>query len=193
MRRDRALHLSLRYHSEVWCSRLVRPAAVLLLAVVSAAPVVAQTWVELRQDDIGYRVEMPGKWKTQVNDLKTDVGPVKLIMAIVDAGNRAYIAGHSTYPEEAVRARPVAAVLDNARDGAAANVKGKVRTERPVTIGNLEGREVIIDAPNSAIVMVRYMLLKNTLVQALIAATKDAEKDPATTRFLESLKVLEAR
>jgi hypothetical protein len=189
MRRDRAVYSSLFHHSG-WFGYA---AAVLLLVFVGAAPVAAQTWVELRRDEIGYRVEMPGKWKDQINELKTDAGPVKLHMAIVDAGNRAYIAGHSTYPEAAVLGRPVSEILDNARNGAAGNVKGKVRTERPVTISGIEGREVIIDAPNSALIIVRYLMLKNTLVQALIAAMGDAEKDPATTRFLESLQVLDGR
>ena len=77
-----------------------------------------------------------------------------------------------------------------ARDGAVANVKGKLRSEQRLTINNLPAREIIIDAPNNLVVLVRYFLLQATLVQALTAGLQGVEADPDTRHFLGSLKVV---
>jgi hypothetical protein len=172
--------------------RIGRAAAALLLIVLVAASfqAVAQTWLELRQDEVGYVVQLPGKWAVENVEVPTGVGPIKLQMAKVDLGARAYIASHSTYPEAAVRERPASAMLDGARDGAVSNVKGKLRTDEPMTVDNRPARQVVIDAPNSVVVIARYVMLDNTLIQALAVGPREVETEPATLRFLSSLKIL---
>jgi hypothetical protein len=94
------------------------------------------------------------------------------------------------YPEDVVRSRPVGTMLDGARDGAVANVKGTLRKEDRITINNLPAREIIIDAPNSLVVIARYFLLRNVLVQALTAGARGTELAADTRRYLNSLKVV---
>src|SRR5262249_34183389 len=169
---------------------MLRALGVLLIVVFASASASAQTWLEFRPEGIGYSVEMPRQWQLSNHDIPTSLGPMKAYMAAVNMPTRAYMTMYMTYPADAVRARPVDTMLDGARDGAVANVKGKLRSEQRLTINNLPAREIIIDAPNSLVVINRYFLLQATLVQALLAGMTNVETDPDTRHFLDSLKVV---
>jgi hypothetical protein len=169
---------------------MLRALGVLLFVAISSASALAQTWKEFRPEGVGYSVEMPGQWELSSQDVPTAIGPMKAYMAAVNMPTRAYMTMYMTYPADAVRTRPVDTMLDGARDGAVANVKGKLRSEQRLTINGLAAREIVIDAPNNLVVINRYFLLQATLVQALLAGLKDVESDPDTRRFLGSLKVV---
>jgi hypothetical protein len=139
---------------------------------------------------VGYSIELPGEWQTAAQDVSTAVGVIKVYRAIVTAGQRAYMTMYSHYPEGAVRRTPVTSILDGARDGAVANVKGKLRSEQKILISNLPARHVVIDTPDRHVVVARYFLLRDTLVQGLVVGPSDVELEPVTKRVLESLKVV---
>jgi hypothetical protein len=149
----------------------------------------AQAWAEYRPDGIGYSLEMPGEWTITVQDINTAVGTLKGYTATVDYGSTAYMSMYITYPD-VVRGKPITPILDGARDGAVANTKGTLRNEQRVVVSNLPAREIVIDTPQSVVIVLRYMMMDNILVQALVAGPKGIETKPDTKRFLESLKVV---
>ncbi len=169
-----------------------RAFGVLLFVAFALAvpPALAQTWIEFRPEGVGYSVEMPGEWRPTTEDVKTAIGPLKARRAAVTVGRRAFITTYIVYPEDAIRAQPVATMLDGTRDGTVANVKGKLRNEERLTVNDLPAREVIIDAPNNLVVIARYFLLRNTLIQALTAGARGVETEADTRRYLNSLKVV---
>jgi hypothetical protein len=97
---------------------------------------------------------------------------------------------HIVYPEDLMSGKPVARLLDTGRDGAVANVHGKLRSEEPMVVSNLAGRQIIIDAPNTLVLVMRFFMMGSTLVQAAVAGPQGVETDPDTGRFLSSLKVV---
>src|SRR5690349_7628329 len=115
---------------------MLKALGVLLFAVSASTSAIAQTWIEFRPEGIGYSVEMPGQWVLSSQDVATAIGPIKAYMASVNTPTRAYLSMYSIYPADAIRGRPVDAVLDGGRDGAVANVKGKLRSEQKITINN---------------------------------------------------------
>jgi hypothetical protein len=117
-------------------------------------------------------------------------GVVKASIATVTLGDRAYMSTYNSYPEDAVRRRPITSMLDGARDGAIANVKGKLRSEQKILISNLPGRFIIIDAPNNIVLAMQVFLMKNTLIQGVVAGPPGVESEPDTKRMLGSLKVV---
>jgi hypothetical protein len=175
-----------------WRFQLGRAAAVLLLVVAAASsPAAAQTWIEFRPEGIGYSVQMPGKWVEQARDIQTVMGATKLHIITVDLGAKAYITMHSTYQAELVRARPVPTILDGAREGAIANVKGKLRSEVNLTQNGHPGRQIVIDTPTPLVLVLRFFLMGNTMIQAIAAGPPPSfENEPITTRFVESLNIL---
>src|SRR5262245_35052076 len=135
---------------------MLRALSVLLFVVLAFASASAQTWLEFRPEGIGYSVEMPGQWELSSQDVPTAIGSMKAYMAAVNMPTRAYMTMYMTYPADAIRGRPIDTVLDGARDGAVANVKGKLRSEQRLTINGLPAREITIDAPNNLVLINRY-------------------------------------
>jgi hypothetical protein len=150
----------------------------------------AQTWAEYRPEGVGYAVEMPGQWTVTSQDTSTAVGSVKVHMATVDMGAVAYMSMYNEYPAQLINGNPVAPILDGARNGAVQNVKGTLRQEDKITISNLEARQLVIDSPRGIVIKMRYFLLANVLVQALVAGPPGIEDQPEAKRFLDSLKVV---
>ena len=164
-------------------------ALLLLVFAVGSQPALAQ-WAEYKPEGVGYSVEMPAEWSVKTEEIPTAIGTLKAYTASVNAGQRAFMTMYITYPEEGIRGRPVTTILDGARDGAVSNVKGKLRKEERLTISNVPARQIIIDAPSNVVVVGRYLMLNNTLVQALVAGLKNIENDADTKRFLGSLKLV---
>src|SRR5262245_54727171 len=173
---------------------MLRAFGVLLLVAFSSvvSPALAPTWIEFKPEGVGYSLEMPGQWTMSSQNINTAIGPLKANMASVTVGDRAFMTMWIGYPEEVIRSRPVGTMLDGARDGAVANVKGTLRKEDRITVNDLSAREIIIDAPNNLVVIARYFLLRNILVQALTAGAHGVEVAADTRRFLDSLKVVTA-
>jgi hypothetical protein len=171
---------------------MLRALGVLLFVAFSTvvSPALAQTWIAFKPEGVGYSLEMPGEWTLSSENINTAIGPLKANMAAVTVADRAFMTMWIAYPEDVVRSRPVGTMLDGARDGAVANVKGTLRKEDRITVNNLPAREIIIDAPNNLVVIARYFLLRNILVQALTAGARGAEVAADTRRFLNSLKVV---
>jgi hypothetical protein len=118
--------------------------------------------------------------------VRTTAGPMRVHTATVRADRKAYLAIYSRYPDAGIL--PVAQILDGARDGAVSNLKGKLRKEDAILIGDLPAREFIVDAPNGFVAVSRIVLMGETLVQALAAGPVTVLAEPQTRRFLESLK-----
>jgi len=171
---------------------MLRGLGILLLVACAflSQPASAQTWAEFRPEGVGYSVEMPGEWTVTSQDIPTAVGPIKAHMATVNSGARAYMTMYTSYPDENVRGRPVAPILDGARDGAVSNVKGKLRKEEKLVVSNLPARQIIIDTPQGLVLVGRFFLMESTLVQALVAGPANIENEADTKRFVGSLKVV---
>jgi hypothetical protein len=171
---------------------MLRALGVALFVVLASAasPALAQTWTEFRPQGADYAIEMPGEWKLTTETINTPLGPLKANMAGVSLDQRAFMTMWIAYPEEAIRNRPVETMLDGARDGAVANVKGTLRNEARIIVSNLPAREIIIDAPNNLVVIQRYFVLRNMLIQAVTAGMRGVETQADTRRFLDSMKVV---
>jgi len=93
---------------------------------------------------------------------------------------------YSRYPEN--YSASADSILEAGRNGAVANVKGKLRAETNVTINSFPGREIMIDAPGERVMILRYFLRGNTLIQAITGGTAGVETNADARRFLDSLR-----
>jgi hypothetical protein len=171
---------------------MLRRALLLIVIALLALPgrAGAQTWTEYRPPGVGFSLEMPGTWTSDVKDIQTAIGTVKGYMVSLETEGRAYLSMYIPYPPERVRGKPVQPILDGARDGAVSNVHGTLRSEEQVTVGNFAGRQLIIDAPNDLVLVHRFFMMDATLVQAVVVGHPGVEKDPNTLHFMQSLKIV---
>src|SRR5579883_972216 len=148
-----------------------------------------QSWAEYRPAGAGFALDMPGQWTSDVMNIDTAIGPVKGYSATVEAGGRGYMSMYIPYPPDKVRGRPIEPMLDGARDGAVANVHGRLRSEERITVDDHPGRQIIIDTDDTVLVQ-RFFALDATLIQAIVGGHAGIENEPNTIRFLQSLRVV---
>jgi hypothetical protein len=168
--------------------------ALVIVTVISAASqAVAQNWREHRPEGAGYAVEMPGEPKISSQDVPTKLGDIKIYIGVFEHGSLAFVTMFSRYPESYIKSATADSILEGGRNGAVANVKGKLRSETPVTISNFPGRELVIDAPSGQVMMLRYFLADNMLAQAIVGGPAGVENNADARRFLNSLRSTAAK
>jgi hypothetical protein len=160
----------------------MRFAFLVAVATLSSAAF-AQTWMVYSPPGAGFSIEMPGKWKTETEKIKTAAGELETITAEARLGDIDFDAVVTRVPAGQ------AIDLDGARDGAVKGSGGKLRTETRVAMGNVTGRHIIIDISNGYVVMQRLFAVGNVLGQAVASGRKGIETHADTRRFFDSLKM----
>lgn len=136
-----------------------------------------------------YKVLFPGAVKTETQDLKSELGPLKLTIDSVEFGDDAiFCVTFLDYPEAATTGDPVKR-LDKIRDGNK-GAKGKVLSEKAVTIGpeKFPAREVLIEKPD-AVVRNRIVLAGPRMYQVMIEGPKAFVTSADADRFFDSFQV----
>jgi hypothetical protein len=164
--------------------------AVGLLVAGAATETHAQTWAVYKPDGVGYSIEMPGEWKTSVLDILSQMGPVKAYFAEVQSDSEEYATMYMIYPVDKLAGDAVTFILDGVRDAAVSNVHGTLRSEERVMVSNLPGRQIIVDGPENSVVVFRFFLKDNVLVQGIVAGQAGVESQPNAKRFLESMQTV---
>ena len=162
---------------------------VVVTLMSAASQAIAQNWKEHRPEGANYVVEMPGEPKINSQNVSTKVGDIKVYIAASELGELGFVTMFSRYPESYVQSQAADAMLD----GAAANVKGKLRSKTSVTISNFPGREILADTPTGRVMVLRYFLSGNTLVQAIAGGPAGSETNADVRRFLDSLRSTAAK
>ena len=138
----------------------------------------------------GFSVRMPGSPKRQVITARTAAGPVPITAYIAEGGEDGFSMSVLTVPEG------VRGDLDGAVRGAAASVKGKLRTSTKIRHQGFPGRDariaVAADANgNKGTVFARVILAKGRVFQLqYVTGGADVRVAPAAYRsFVSSLKI----
>ncbi len=138
----------------------------------------------------GFSVLAPETPKEMKKTVNTAVGPVDAYFFIARQRTAAYTAGYSDYPSSMVRNSNPDEILDNSRDGAVANIQGKLLSELIITLGRYPGREIKVETPDGKSTMrARIYLVNNRLYQLIVATTRENALSPDVTRFLDSFKL----
>ncbi len=88
-----------------------------------------------------------------------------------------------------VYASPVAFSYDAEIAATAESAQAKVLSQRPITRGGVEGREVVFEAPQSVHMRARMFFGKNRLVQIIFVGKPGDVGSPAADAFLDSLRL----
>jgi hypothetical protein len=165
--------------------------AVLIIAVeVSCASADDQAdWKEFASKDGRFKVLMRGTPKQNNLDTESDFGKGVLHMNVVQAGRTMYAANYCDFPAE-IKKAPLKQVYDSSRDGAVANLDGKLASEKDVKLGEHPGREIKIDvAGGKQLFRARVYLIDQRLYQVVVFGTKDTATSKEADKFLDSFKL----
>ena len=139
-----------------------------------------------------FKVTMPAKPKTMTQQAPTVAGTLDVHLFIVDQKDRGFIASYTDYPKGSVTDANRQMTLDNVRDGNAKGVKGKLASEKKITLGKkkLEGREVLIVLPGgSTVYRARIFLAGDRLYQVVVIGPEMFAKSKAANAYLDSFQI----
>lgn len=155
-------------------------------------PPTQPAWIAFSSDKLGFRTEFPASPKNDTMKVPTALGEMEMQVFVLEQGTRAYMVSVS---ENLPSAQPivVANVLDGARDGAVANIKGRLVSEKQITVDALPARRLEIAAgPPEAPLRVEAVLIlrERKLYQALMVAPASEPSRPDAERFIAALHII---
>jgi len=138
-----------------------------------------------------------GKWGFSVvfgcqSQLASQVVPTaagKITMTAYSCGSRTaeYFVAVADYPVRSITKKTLDAAYNGAIYGAAGNVKGKIRSVAPYALGNVTGRDAVIDMKaNKQTAHLRVFYVRNRQFQAMFVGPTGQENSKACLGFLNS-------
>jgi len=158
-------------------------------SVTSSAPSVAAVdWKDFSSTEGGFAILMPGEPAQSTETVKTAAGDMSMHIYMLELKNSAYGVIYTDMPSM-FQQMPNAAdkLLDGGRDGAVAQMKGKLVSEQAISIGRHPGRELHIDS-DRAVIVARIFLVDLRLYQVLAILPKGQSPTDDTTKFLDSFR-----
>jgi hypothetical protein len=148
-------------------------------------------WTAVDPGDGSFRAELPGKPKRVSNSIETPAGPAPIEMWMVEDGERAFMVGFTEYPERVRAVVEDSELLDSARDGAVARVRGRLLIDEPKQAGGASGRRIEFDAEGGQVRVRGDLFVSGRRLYQAFATVSPTEVDSADVlRFLDSFRIL---
>lgn len=171
-------------------SRLSRaPLFGILALLVAAGPVRAADWVEHKSADGGFSARFPSQPKTNVQEVQTAIGAIKMHMIITEQGNSGFTVIYAKFPDQVAQA-PAEQILEGAKQGIIG--KGiKVKTTKKISLGDHAGLELFGVDGNGMHLRARLYMVKTTMYQILVASkTEQGLTNDDADRFVSSFRLM---
>jgi hypothetical protein len=148
-------------------------------------------WISFSPPKAGFSILLPAPPLEQQQTIKSPQGDVKVTTFVLDRKKEkgAYAVSLSEFPLKAIKSGTEERRLNNARDGAIASSKGKLKSEKRLTLQGSPGRELLIWVGDMGVIRTRIYAVKNRLYQVTVTGPGEwvTSKDPE--RFLGSFKI----
>lgn len=149
------------------------------------------SWREFSSEEGAFSVLMPKNPSVEVQTVDTPLGPIDIRLFSAELSDIAFVVGYSDYPSAFVAQSNPVVVLNGARDGAVANVQGKLLSENVIFLDGYPGRELRIEGPDAELTAVsRIFLVNNRLYQAMVVVPVDQSSTNEISTFLESFALI---
>ena len=154
----------------------------------AAAPPPAADWKTYPYPADGFSASFPSQPRFEKQNIPTDAGTVEYHSYTADDNSSALIAGITNFGATLAGKDP-GVILQGAKKGAVTNSKGKLVSEKSITLGNNPGIEFVIDS-DSARVTARVYLVGTSIYEMIVASPQQANY-AEVTRFLDSLQLID--
>ncbi len=167
--------------------------AVLTLLAATAALAQPSGWKTYSYPDAGFSAAFPAKPReaSQANQNPT-FGRLDSKVYLVEHGGVAYVVSATTLPKRARDETAAGALLDDARNGFVAGVKGTLEREVEVKLRGCPGRDVEVAAAGQ-VVLARLYLVRDRLYQVVAVFPKENGGGADARRFLDGFAWTEKR
>lgn len=166
-------------------------ATVTTTVAVADDPKPSSRWKEFKSEKGGFKVLMAAKPQHEDIETENEIGKSVLHMHTIFMGRAMYAANYNDFSEKILEI-PLANFYDSSRDSAAANMQGKVVSEKDSKLGEHPGREFVIEVNGGKeLFRARVFLIKQRLFQVVVFGKKDLVTNKEADQFLDSFELLE--
>lgn len=170
--------------------RLLSP---ILLALICALwgcekPAVTE-WKAFAPAGGGFSVLLPSEPQLETQKAKDGSEPKVYRLYPFLSNVRGMAVGYADQPKGAASQRDAQTVLDESRDVSVADLKGKLLSETPISLGRFAGRELKVVIPNNYVVRLRIYLAGQRKFSLMIVATTKNFDSPEARKFFDSFQI----
>jgi hypothetical protein len=141
--------------------------------------------------DGGFEIKVPAEPRQSTKSFDTLLGKATLKLFSGKINDMVfYTAGYTEFPKGLTGLGSTKDLLDGGVAGSAKGVNGKVISQKTIKLGNVEGREAVIEALNGKLeIRVRVFVVKDRMYQVMTATAKANGGATEITDFLDSFKL----
>jgi hypothetical protein len=148
-------------------------------------------WRVFTSKEGGFSVALPGPPAESKQRVATATGHLDVYLFLVEGKDgTAYVVSYSDLPADEVKPGSEEKRLDFAREGAVANARGKLRTEKKVELDGCPGRELVIETDKDVVIRMRVYAAKRRLYQAMAMGPGGFSQSKDALLFLDSLRLV---
>jgi len=124
---------------------IVRRALAVAATLLFVGGCLEPAWQELKNEEAGFSIEMPGTPTFKTETMDTAIGPVTNNVYLLDGKRIAYYLSYVDYDESYVRTRTAYGVLEGACEGALKSVKGSLIRGQKKKVDGYPAREFVVN------------------------------------------------
>lgn len=152
-----------------------------------------ETWKQFTSSEGRFFALFPSNPTEEVETVDSARGPLNLhIFGVSLEDGTWFSVSYSDYPIATFQPLDVGSLLDGARDGMIANVRGKLISEKPISLGNYPGRELVVEVskgPFVLVVIARVYIVKNRSYSVQVVILKKLSSSKTVWKFLDSFNI----
>ena len=145
-------------------------------------------WIEFEMPAVRFKVLLPGPPKTSRQTIRTDIGNVAATRyTTTDAADVTYDVLLNDYPKAGVSKSNPQKLLEAVRDGLVYQTKGRMISDKHITLANFPGRDIEIMGGEGSHYRVRLVWVETRLYQ--IMAVTLGKPRPEANVFFDSFQI----
>jgi hypothetical protein len=163
----------------------------LVLGAAQAQENLPAGWRVITSKEGRFTVALPGTPTQTKQRVWTAAASLDVHLFVLDTKqDGAYVVSYCDLPADEVKPGSEQQRLDLARDGAVSNARGKLRSEKEITLNGNPGREIEIEADKGQRVLLRMIVVKQRLYQTMAMGPASFTQSSDVTLFLDSLRMV---
>jgi len=149
-------------------------------------------WKPYSSTQAGFTVLMPGTPSEESTSVKTEIGviPVQLF-SVVRPSEAVYVVAYSDLPDNiSQNSRDIEQLLSGIAAGFSEGSGGRLISQQPIKLGNVQGREIRLQFSQGVISIGRIYVVNKRLYQVVVATTKEKNLTKSIEGFFNSFQLL---
>jgi hypothetical protein len=168
----------------------LRTLGCLILLVASLNSCAQPPWFAFKPQDGSFLAQFPVEPTKSIKTIDTALGQTDVTFYTASEKQQTYSVTVAEYSADHIKEVGPAAFLDEARDGAIANTRGKLVSETSFDLKGNPGRDISLNVGGSSgSFRYRLILVGNRLYQVIVAGPSDQADASQVKRFLDSFSL----